>query len=42
MKELEILKETLIELTKTCDTDTLVALARINKEIDKQLKEIKK
>ena len=41
MKELQILKDTLIELTKTCDTDTLVALARINKEIDKQLKEVK-
>ena len=42
MNELQQLKELLIQLTKTCDTNTLVALARVLKEIDQQEEELKK
>jgi len=41
MKELQQLKDKLIELTKVADTDTMIALARINKEIDLQIEKLK-
>jgi hypothetical protein len=41
MKELLELKDELIKLAMKCDTDTMVALARINREIDKQIEKLK-
>lgn len=42
MNELKQLKEALIQLTKTVDTEGLVSLARINKVIDSELERLKK
>ena len=38
MEEIKELKEKVIELSKTCDFETMQFLAKLNEQIDKEIK----